>query len=364
MTERMGMLRRLRVGAGRAIRRRLDRPPRTTVPFEGIRTERLLIRPPELDDVDALVRRRNDPWVSTFYQWPTPFKREWAEQEIRDTIAMGGAVVGRSYTATICDETGPIGDFVFILLGHGKVGEINVAVDPEAFSKGYLREIEDAGLEYLFNVLGIERLEGRIDARNGPAIRLAERSGTVWEGHTRQSTWVDGEPCDDWVFGMLRSDWEAWNSRPRHAPEGVRLVPAASVPRDDLLGVTMHKSQEAHVGTLADVVADVALDPTGRRLLAIEADGDVVGLVVVGDPVDGEAEIHRILVDRLHQRRGIGTMAMGRIADDLRKRSASVMVARWADGWGSPGPFFEAAGFVADGRPVDGVTTGRRPLTP
>lgn len=362
MTEPTGLLHRMRVGLGRAVRRRLDRPPRTKLPFHGIRTDRLLIRPPELGDVDALVRRRNDPWVSTFYQWPSPFKREWAEQEIRDTIAMGGGVVGRSYTATICDDTGPIGDFVFFLIEHGKVGEINVAVDPEVFSKGYLREIEDAGLEYLFNELGIERLQGRIDPRNGPAVRLAERSGTVWEGHTRQSTWVDGEPCDDWVFGMLRSDWEAWKARPRHAPDEVGLVPADRVARDDLLAVTMHKSQEAHVGSLAEVFADSALDPEGTRVLAIGADGEVVGLVVVGDPVGGEAEIRRILVDRLHQRRGIGSMATGALVEDLRDRGASTVVARWADGWGSPGPFFERLGFEADGRPVDGVTTGRLPL--
>lgn len=330
------------------------------MPFEGIRTERLLIRPPTLDDVDALVRRRNDPWVAALCQWSLPYKREWAEQEIHATIAMGGLVTRRPYTATICDETGPIGDFVVLLSNDAKVCEITVAVDPEVVSKGYLREIEDAGIEHLFDVVGIERLEAEIDSRNGPSVRISERSGMLWEGHTRSSRWIDGQPFDNWVFGLLRSDWEAWHSRPRHRPDVVRLRPAETVSREALLGVTMHKSQEAHVGTQAEILADVALD--GARLWAVEADDAVVGLAVVAGPVEGEATLRRLLVDRLHQRRGIGSAAVAALADELRNGEATTLVARWSDDWGTPGPFFEAVGFAVHGRPVDGVTTGRLAL--
>ncbi len=65
-----------------------------------------------------------------------------------------------------------------------------------------------AGIDYAFEVFGVNRIEGEIIAYNVPAARLEiDQLGFVVEGRKRQSVYKFGSYHDSICIGMLRSDW-------------------------------------------------------------------------------------------------------------------------------------------------------------
>jgi diamine N-acetyltransferase len=91
-------------------------------------------------------------------------------------------------------------------------------------------------------------------------------------------------------------------------------------------------------------------------LRAVRADGDLVGFVMVA-LIDGRPPyLWRLLVDRMHQRRGLGDRILDRLIEQCREWGAEQLYVSWGEGRGSPRPFYERRGFVPTGKIEDGET--------
>jgi|GEM_PF-6096511 len=66
-----------------------------------------------------------------------------------------------------------------------------------------------------------------------------------------------------------------------------------------------------------------------------------------------EPYLWRLLIDRMHQRRGIGRQVLDLLVEECRAWGDQSLMVSWADGPGSPRPFYEAYGFVPTGDIVD-----------
>ena len=62
----------------------------------------------------------------------------------------------------------------------------------------------------------------------------------------------------------------------------------------------------------------------------------------------------RLLVDRMHQRRGIGERAVALVVEEARRAGVDRLVTSYVDERGGPEPFYERLGFVRTGAIVDG----------
>jgi ribosomal protein S18 acetylase RimI-like enzyme len=62
-----------------------------------------------------------------------------------------------------------------------------------------------------------------------------------------------------------------------------------------------------------------------------------------------EAYLWRLLIDRRHQRRGIGTSALQLLFERLRAHGHESLLVSWHPGPGGPGPLYERLGFVPTG---------------
>jgi diamine N-acetyltransferase len=193
----------------------------------------------------------------------------------------------------------------------------------------------------------------------------------IFEGLTRQSFWVGDECSDDMLYGMTRSDWEAWCGRPRHRPDRVQLVPVTGENRRPVGNLVTHKSQENFVspmlGNFRDALAPPSLD--GGLLVpwfrAIEADEEIVGFIMAAAITETcvNPYLWRLLVDRMHQRRGIGSAALDLFEEWCRDEGATAVEVSWAEGPGSPAPMYLARGFVPSGKIEDGEIHAVKPLT-
>jgi diamine N-acetyltransferase len=99
-------------------------------------------------------------------------------------------------------------------------------------------------------------------------------------------------------------------------------------------------------------------------LRAVAADGELVGFVMLALRTEHHPEpyLWRLLIDRLHQRRGIGQRVLELVAEEFRRMGDETLLTSWSEGKGSPRPFYLANGFEPTGNLIDGETEGRKRL--
>lgn len=342
--------------------------------FEPIHTERLILRPSRLSDADAAYQRRRLPEVARYQDWEMPYTLERAERRMAEVVAMDGPVDGKGWSLTVVDAAAPeriLGDLYVGINWGGRSAMIGYTFHPDHWGRGYATEAARAIVRYLFADFGVSRVESSLHPDNPPSARVLESCGLVFEGLTRQSFWVGEECSDDMLYGMTRSDWEAWCNRPRHRPDRVELVPVAADNRRAVGDLVTHKSQERFVSPMLGNFRDALVPPSlnGATLVpwhrAIEADGEIVGFIMATEMTASHANpyLWRFLVDRMHQRRGIGSAALDQFEQRCRDQGATAIEVSWAEGPGSPAPMYQARGYVPSGKIEDGEIQAIKDLT-
>lgn len=340
--------------------------------FQTIHTGRLVIRVFEPDDVGVIHARRNDPDVARMQDWDFPYPMEQAQDLVDSVVALGQPTDGEWWNVMVTLPDGqPVGDLAVNLTREGRTAEVGYSFDPPHWGRGYATEALAALVDYLFDGVGVTRIFGMLDPVNTASARLLERTGFLYEGRTRSSYWKAGDLSDDLIYGMTRSDRDEWVNRPRTPPEKVEFVEVTPDNYDLVARLSTHHTQEAFVAPMLWSYAD-ALFPEvveGASVIpwmrAVEADGVLAAFVMVALEMEGHPEpyLWRLLVDRLHQRRGLGRRIMELLIADCRGRGARGILTSWEEGPGSPRPFYEGLGFVPTGKIVDGETEARLDLT-
>jgi RimJ/RimL family protein N-acetyltransferase len=328
--------------------------------FAPIRTERLILRPPVTGDAEAAYERRSLPEVARYQDWEMPYTRERAEKTMARAAAMDGPVVDEGWTITVVDAVAPeriLGDLSVELRWSGRTGYFGYTFHPDHWGRGYATEASEALVHYLFTEVGVGRIESSLHPDNPPSARVLEACGLIFEGQTRQSFWVGDECSDDVLYGMTRAGWDAWRHRPRHRPRRVELAPVTADNRRAVGALVTHQSQERFVPPMLENFRDALAPPRvdGAALVpwyrAIEADGEVVGFMMTAEMTETQAHpaVWRLLVDRLHQRRGIGSAALDQLEQRCREQGAVAVEVSWIEGPGSPAPMFLARGYEPSG---------------
>ncbi len=333
--------------------------------FEPIRTERLILRPSLLSDAEAAFQRRSLPEVARYQDWEMPYTLERAQKRLTELVAMDGPQDGEGWSLTVVDATDPdriLGDLYIGITWGGRSAEVGYTFHPDYWGRGYATEATQAIIHYLFTDFGVTRIESSLHPDNPPSARVLEACGLTFEGLTRQSFWVGDECSDDMLYGMLRSDWETWCKRPRHRPDHVELVPLTAENRRAVGALVTHKSQERFVSPMIGNFREALVPPSldGATLVpwyrAIEADGEIAGFIMAAEMTETHPNpyLWRFLIDRMHQRRGIGAAALDRFEQRCRDQGASAIEVSWAEGPGSPAPMYLARGYEPSGKIEDG----------
>jgi RimJ/RimL family protein N-acetyltransferase len=170
-----------------------------------LRTARLLLRPPRLDDAAAYYSLASDPEYAVFGS-RLPVDRKNVERGLAQIVAtpwerrpefaivLDGEVVGRVVLEV--DRTNAIA-----ALGYG--------VARPVWGRGVATEAARAMMGYGFEGLGLAKVWARADPRNSASVRVLEKLGMQREGLLRDHLVVRGERVDRVYYGILRAEWEA-----------------------------------------------------------------------------------------------------------------------------------------------------------
>ena len=168
-----------------------------------IETERLILRPPTLDDLDRWADMMADPVATRFLGGVQPKEMVW-----RGVMTMIGswASIG-------------VGMFSMLEKGSGKwlgrcgpwspLGwpgtEVGWGLHPDAWGKGYAFEAARAGMDYAVDVLGWTDIIHSIHPDNEPSIKLAQRLGSKLIGPQQMPPPFTEEPSNRW--GQSADGW-------------------------------------------------------------------------------------------------------------------------------------------------------------
>ncbi len=281
------------------------------------------------DDVEPLWSRRNDPDTARLQGWPVPYPRETAAALVHAMVDLDGVPPSDGWFQLAVDDATtatPVGDLALHLTFEGRCAEIGYTVAPEARGQHVATDAAARLARWLFDVLHVSRVGAEMHPDNVASARVAERIGMEFEGRTRNSYWVGHHNSDNVLYGMTPATWARWTDRARHEPDDVGLVEIAGHNLDAVTRLDTHRSQRRLVAPISDWFAVVhAPDRAGeapRRpwIRAVVADAEIVGALLMSLPGDGRSSprLWKVMIDRLHQGRGIGRRVIELAVDEAR----------------------------------------------
>ncbi len=335
-----------------------------------IATSRLVLRPMVADDASAFAAYRSDPGVARFQGWQAPYPLESAHSLIASQAERDGPVAGEWIQIAVTLDGQLAGDVAVGLDADGLIATLGYTLAPAHQGRGLATEAVGAIVDRLFDDVGVHRIEAGLDPDNVPSARLLERLGFEYEGTAVSAVRVGERWFDDVRYALTVGSRAAWGSRPRHPPDEVRLVEVTPDNGGAVLRLATHRSQQRFVAPMAESFADALTPepvngvPVVPWFRGIEADGELAGFVMLAERTAAhpEAYLWRLLIDRRHQRRGIGDRVIALLTDRLRAEGHRTLLVSWHPGEGGPEPFYLARGFVPTGRTIDDEIEARLTL--
>jgi len=180
--------------------------------FPVIETKRLVLREIKLDDVQWYLEHFSRKEVVEGQGFPAPESLEAAKKEL-ETFIVGvfRERTGFRWGITLKGGQTLIGSLGFYrwVQPTGHMAEMGYDLQADHWGKGIMFEAMSAVIDFGFERMKLNRIEATVMPHNVRSMRLLERLGFIEEGMFRQRGFNEkGEPADDVMFSMLRSDWE------------------------------------------------------------------------------------------------------------------------------------------------------------
>jgi RimJ/RimL family protein N-acetyltransferase len=321
-------------------------------------------------DAALFAAYRNDAEVARYQSWNLPATEQDAASLLSGQDDRGEVTTGQ-WTQLAVERDGElIGDVCTRIDDTCGVAEIGFTLAPSEHGRGYASEAVQALVFDLVQRVGVGRVFCELDPDNVPAQRVLENVGLMYEATTKKSFLRRGQWTDRMTYGATAHECRAWAGRPHESPDQLRLVPLTLENNRGYYALRTHHSQERFVAPMswsfADALFPEVIDgtPVVPRLYGVEADGEPVAFVMIAEVTAAHPEpyLWRLLVDRRHQRRGVGRRALDLLCDQLRAEGCTTLITSWVAGPGTPAPFYRKYGFLETGEIMDGETVVRLQL--
>jgi RimJ/RimL family protein N-acetyltransferase len=173
----------------------------------ALRTPRLTLRPPVLDDVDAIAVACQDPGIQRYVPVPVPYRQEDAADYVTGFCDPGWAS-GDRLTWAVLEDGALVGTVGLDDVADG-AAELGYWLAPEARGRGVMREAAAAVVDHGFDPgsgLGLARIGWRAYAGNVASAAVARGLGFRFEGVARLGAVGRRGREDDWLAGLLATD--------------------------------------------------------------------------------------------------------------------------------------------------------------
>ena len=161
-----------------------------------IRTERLLLRRPVMDDLDAMFAIMSNPaamrYWSTLPHASREVTRPWLAQMIARTEA-GGEDFLIEFDGRV------IGD-----VGAGRLPDFGFMIHPEFWGRGFATEASLGFIDYAFSQTAATELAADVDPRNTASLAVLAKLGFIETGRAERTFLLGDEWCDSIYLALPR----------------------------------------------------------------------------------------------------------------------------------------------------------------
>lgn len=162
-------------------------------------------------NADAAAMYKNwasDQEVTRFLTWPTHPNQEVSGRVIEDWV---NQYSDDSYYhwAIVLKNNGeePIGDIAVVSLKENvSMAHVGYCIGRNWWHQGITSEALKAVMEFLFDVVAVNRIEARHDPRNPNSGGVMEKCGMKYEGTLHSSDWNNQGICDACYYALLKSE--------------------------------------------------------------------------------------------------------------------------------------------------------------
>ena len=177
---------------------------------QRIETDRLILRRFRSEDAeDMYANWASDPEVTRFLTWPTHSDVDVSKAVLADWIPKykdGGFF---NWAMEYKDTGKVIGNISVVrLIESIDAAEMGYCMSQAYWGQGLMPEALRAVMDYLFDVVGLNRVAACHDANNPKSGRVMDKAGMKLEGILRAAGKNNLGICDDVWHAMIRSDRE------------------------------------------------------------------------------------------------------------------------------------------------------------
>lgn len=169
-----------------------------------LKTKRLILRPFCLEDGEAMYRNwASDDEVTKYLSWPTHSSAEISNYVTAEWVA--GYEKKDFYLWAIEFEGEAIGSISVVELNESvAMAEIGYCIGKAWWHRGIMPEALAAVMEYLFDRVGMKRIQACHDTSNPNSGAVMKKCGMELEGILRQAGRNNQGICDTAVYAAIR----------------------------------------------------------------------------------------------------------------------------------------------------------------
>ena len=172
------------------------------------KTERLLIRPINLEDQKAIFEYRSNKTTNQYQGWIPEYINDVVTFIKKSAKEINHPNTWFQFVIILKDHQKIIGDLGIHFLSDNKQVEIGCTLNTDFQNKGYATESLTSIIDYLFKDLKKHRITSSIDPDNTNSIKLVERIGFRKEAHFVESILINGKWVDDLIYALLEKEWK------------------------------------------------------------------------------------------------------------------------------------------------------------
>ena len=173
-----------------------------------IETPRLRLRRFTLDDAQAMYDNwASDPEVTKYLTWPTHTGVDVSKMVLTDWVADYEKDDNYQWAIELKEIGQPIGSIGVVSHNDkAQLVHIGYCVGRNWWHRGIMTEALQAVMDFLFDEVGMRRIESRHDPRNVNSGKVMVKCGMKYEGTLRQSDGNNQGICDASWYALLAED--------------------------------------------------------------------------------------------------------------------------------------------------------------